>query len=199
MGKKLVAVIAIIVIAIVLVSGAFYVLVIQNPYNNRPIKAGSTSIVMTDSDLPSGWTVSRVDAYSYENTTVDGGIGWNWWTATDYNYSSGGKIWHLGITVTSWNSTGLAREQYQWTVDDGGNIDWASVHLGEEGSILMGSFASNDSSGRESYNALYAFRVGNVLVNALFDANGANMYYDTDWIKGILDIQAAKIARNNPS
>ncbi len=199
MGKKLVAVIAIIVIAIVLVSGAFYFLVIQNPYNNRPIKAGPSSIVMSSADMPSGWTVYSSNAYSYENSTVYGDIGWNWWTATDYNYTTESKTWHLGITVTSWNSTGLADEQYAWTVDDGGNIDWTSISLGEEGGILIGSFASNDSAGRESYNAVYAFRVGNVLVNAVFDANGSNVFYDTPWMKSILDIQAAKISQNDPS
>jgi hypothetical protein len=198
-GKKKVTLIAIIVIALVLVAGAFYFLVIQNPYNNRPIKAGPSSIVLTATDLPAGWTVSRSTVTGYKNFSKDVVSGLNWWAEGEYDYSSNNKTWHLGISILSWNSTGQAHDEYSWTVDDGGNIDWSSVSLGEEGCILMGSFASNDSAGRESYGASYAFRVGNVLVDATFDANGSNIYYDTAWMKGILDIQAQKVNRNNPS
>jgi hypothetical protein len=198
-GKKRVAVMVILMIAVVLVAGAFYFLVIQNPYNNRPIKAEPDKIVMTLADIPSGWTVNRTNSYSYHNSTSTIAPGLNWGAESQYNYSSAGKTWNLLVFVSSWNSTGLAHEQYLGSANNGGNIDSTPISLGDEGCIQMGSFASNGSSARESYNANYAFRVGNIVVNAMFDADGSNVFYSTDWMKGILEIQASKLYRNQPS
>jgi len=193
--KKRVVILAFIVAAIVIVSGAFYFLVIQNPYNNRPIKAGPDAIVLTKADLPAGWTVNISIVNSFDNSS---GVspGWNWGAESAYAYSYNGTSMQLSIFVESWNSSGLAHEQYLGMLNAMGDSGSTPVSLGDEGSMFMGSFASNDSAGRESYSAGYAFRVGNVFVNAGFYANGTNLYYETEWMKGMMDLQSAKLYQN---
>ncbi len=193
--KKRVAVVAIIVTAIVIVSGAFYVMVVHSPYNQRPIKAGPDSIVLTKADLPAGWTVNTSIVNSFENTT-GATPGWNWGAESAYVYSYNGTTVQLGIFVESWNSTGLAHEQYLGTLNDWKDSGTDPISLGDEGCVLKTNFGPNDSAGMISYSADYAFRVGNVFVSAGFYANGTNLYYETAWMKGMVDIQSAKLYQN---
>jgi hypothetical protein len=193
--KKRVAVMAIIVVAIVIVSGAFYFLVIQNSNNQRPIKAGPDMIVLTKADLPAGWTVNTSIVNSFENTS-GAGPGWNWGAESGYTYPYNGTILQFGITIESWNSTGLAHEQYLGMLDDWKDTGSTPISLGDEGSMLKTSFAANDSAGMVAYSAAYAFRVGNVFVTAGFYANGTNLYYETAWMRQMVDIQSAKLYQN---
>jgi hypothetical protein len=192
-GKRLFAVVAI-VIAAVLVSGAFYFLVVQNS-DQRPIKAGADAIVLTKADLPAGWTVNTSFVNSFENTT-GATPGWNWGAESAYAYSYNGTTLQFGIFVESWNSTGLAHEQYLGMLNDWKESGSSPISLGDEGSMLKTIFATNDSAGWVEYSADYAFRVGNVFVTAGFYANGTNLYYETAWMKGMVDLQSDKLYQN---
>jgi hypothetical protein len=194
-GRRKIVVIAIFVVAAVVVIGAFCFLAYQNSRNDGLIKADFDTAIVNSADLPSGWSTYLTEVYSYTNTTGIDNPEWNWNGMRFFNYSSDGRTWHLTIYATLWNSTVKAHEDYYAGSISIGWPEYIPIQLGDEGCSVL----PNDTVVPESQIAMYHFRVGNIYVEASFDADGTNIQNDAAFMKGIMDIQAAKFYANEQS
>lgn len=144
MNKQQVAIIAIIAIVAVVISGSLSFMVMYNSGNERPIKGGADKTALTVNDLPNGLERKSTTSSNYQNASKPVASGWNWGVLNlfTYTYSSNGRTWNLWITINSWNSTGIAHEQYLELANGAVNFNSASLDLGDEGCIFLPSFPS---------------------------------------------------------
>lgn len=198
MGKNRFAVIVVLLVTVVIVSVSFYVLILKSPHEERPITAGPDQISLNLADLPSGWTVLRTESNNYDNSSAEYGFpGWNWWTASTFNYSSDGKTCNVYFSVSSENSTEVAHEQYAGTLSSFIGFTYTNISLGDEGCIiLLGRPPFHDGTTRDPYYADICFRLGNILVDGEFTSYDWDISNETAWMKAIMDVQAVKIYQN---
>jgi hypothetical protein len=182
----------VLIIVAVLLASSYYFLVPSDTSKNRPITVQAGDMLVDLTDLPKGWEVIGSSSTNYLNKTYPVASGLNSWAEGHFNSTDNGKNWEMSVLITSWNSTGIAQEG-QGPAGNGKDTNYTSIDLGDEGIRFLPAFLSNDTLLMESRSAMYDFRVGNVFVSVFFDAHGSNIYYDTAWMKGMVDIQAAKV------
>jgi hypothetical protein len=188
------AVIAVLIVAILLLSSYLYL-----NHLNRPIKASSDEIVITQTDLPQGW----VEWYheEYNNESPQDGVYWS----TDAQFTNSSIVTGRNIILNfiSYDSVDTAHQQF--LVRGGANnSEHSPLDIGDEGAIMFGIFLKPDPNGTYhehgggNYTVVgtsteYLFREGNVLVIISFITDGDAYRAREQWMDDIVNLQEAKV------
>ncbi|MHC1710031.1 MAG: hypothetical protein AB9819_06465 [Methanomassiliicoccales archaeon] len=167
----------------------------------RPIKASSDDVLISQSDLPSGWIDS-----DYEYSEGDDGVTWAAHARfTNESISSGNDLY---ISILSWDSVNLARDNY--LISGGGSIfaDTHPLELGDDGVYWFARTYVSDPNGTPleglegNYSIMntetcYLFREGNVVVIIMFGTQGDGYGLKEPWMDDIARIQWERVHQHN--
>jgi len=184
------------VAAIVLVPALLYFGIFE-----KPIKASSDDVLITQSDLPLGWIESEYHYY-------DGECEVSWATGirfTNESISSGNDLY---IFIVSWDSVNLARDDY---LEKGGDPIFAETYpleLGDDGVYWFGRTYMSDPNGTlleglegnfslESTTTCYLFREANIVVTIMFTTQWDGYGLKEPWMDDITHLQGELVHQHN--
>jgi len=194
--KRFAVLIAVALTAAVIVAPfALYFLVFE-----RPIKALPNDVVLSANDLPD-WDLVDLD----QSGPWPGGT---WWVTVQFRNITVDIGGNLTIHVWSFNSSGLARDQYTLY---GKTENSTSLEFGDRGTMFYARFYEEDSNGTylvedrlyslRQVSTIFLLQEANVLAQVIFKTDGTSLdpdgMYHEPWMDDVVELQALKIHRND--